>query len=100
MKRLQGKALTKEECTKQFKVKQNDVQKTESRPTYTLIKPIWDAIKTKIINLVDPRDTIWEKLRLICNTSISVNRPVTPVVASTNQGQPIPWVRPIKQCQR
>ena len=39
------------------------------KPTFTKVKPLLDAVDKNLINMKYDRDTIYEKLHLVTNTS-------------------------------
>ena len=100
MEHVQAKGVTAEDYTKQFKMKKNDVQRIEGKPTYATVKPVLNAVKMNLINIDDQRDAVWRKLHILQDTSLLANGSGQPVVASANQGEQIPWVVPVTPRQR
>ena len=61
MDTLATTAKSVKEITEQFVVKQNYVQKIIGKPTYTSIKPVFDAVNMNLIAMMDDRDNMWGK---------------------------------------
>ena len=57
MERIQARGVSKEEYTRNFKIKQHEVPKIENRPTWTSINRICKAIETNLINSEEIKHT-------------------------------------------
>ena len=77
MERIQAKGITKEEYTRNFKIKQTDVPYIHGRPTWTAINLIQEAIETNLVDIYDLRDGKYGKLFLVHDTSQLTGGPGT-----------------------
>ena len=62
MELIHAKGVTKEEYTRNFKIKQTDVQYIHGRPTWTTINLIQEAIEPNLVNMYDLQDGKYGKL--------------------------------------
>ena len=91
MERIHATGISKEEYTRNFKIKQSDVPYINGRPTWTTINLIQDAIEANLVAIHDVRDRKYGKLLLLHDTSQFDGGPATQVTASSDQGTPVAW---------
>ena len=69
MERIHAKGISKEEYTRNFKIKQSDVPYINGRPTWTTINLIQEAIEANLVAMYGARDGKYGKLFLVHNTA-------------------------------